>query len=59
MKLTATQTELADAFTEWERRYREDPDRFMSEEAILEQTPETNGEACALYFIKILDELRQ
>ena len=27
----ATQQELAAAFTEWDRRYREDPDRFMSE----------------------------
>ena len=31
----ASEAELAAAFTEWERRYREEPDRFMSEAAKL------------------------
>lgn len=54
---TVTQNQLADAFTEWERRYREEPGRFMSESSkLLNQTPETYGEACAPYLLKILSE---
>lgn len=57
--VTATPTELAAAFTEWERRYREEPDRFMSEASkLLKETPETYGEACAPYLIQILIDLR-
>lgn len=59
MPITATQSELANAFTEWERRYREEPDRFMSEtNKLLKQTPETYGEACAPYLMAILKEQR-
>ena len=54
-----TQRELAAAFTEWERRYREDPDRFMSEaHKPLKETPRTYGEACAPYLLEILAEQR-
>lgn len=53
-----TKSTLAAAFTEWERRYREEPDRFMSEsQKLLEETPETYGEACAPYLLKIITEL--
>jgi hypothetical protein len=56
--VTASQHELAAAFTEWDRRYREEPDRFVSEaQHLLKETPETYGEACAPYLIKILSEL--
>jgi hypothetical protein len=56
-KITCTPEDLAAAFTEWERRYREEPDRFMSEsERLLRQTPETYGEACAPYFLHLLRE---
>lgn len=52
-----TQPELAKAFTEWERRYREEPERFMSEASkLLKHTPASYGEACAPYLIKILNE---
>jgi hypothetical protein len=45
------------AFTEWERRYREDTDRFMSEgKKLLKETPKTYGDACAPYFVQILGE---
>lgn len=54
--ITASKAELAAAFTEWERRYREEPDRFMSEAAkLLKETPETYGEAAAPYLIALLD----
>lgn len=55
----ATQKELAAAFTEWDRRYREEPGRFQSEaEHLLFSNPKTYGESCAPYLIKILDEQR-
>lgn len=49
---------FARAFTEWDRRYREEPERFMSEAVhLLRETPETYGDACAPYFLEILREL--
>ena len=58
-KIEVTREELAKVFTEWERRYREEPERFQSEAVkLLRETPETYGEACAPYFVFILDELR-
>ena len=55
-----TENELAAAFTEWDRRYREEPNRFMSEaEHLLKSDPETYGEACAPYLLSILEERRQ
>ncbi len=53
-----TEKDLAAAFTEWDRRYREEPERFQSEaEHLLKETPETYGAACAPYFLMILAEL--
>lgn len=49
---------FAKAFTEWDRRYREEPERFMSEAAhLLKQTPETYGDAAAPYFYSILESI--
>ncbi|HVA59453.1 MAG TPA: hypothetical protein VNG13_02820 [Mycobacteriales bacterium] len=46
---------VAAAFTEWERRFREEPDRFYSEATkLLKETPESYGAACAPYFLAIL-----
>lgn len=54
--IEATESELAEAFTEWDRRYREDPDRFASEaHRLLRQTPTTYGEACAPYLVALLN----
>jgi len=59
-KTEITQDELAAVFTEWERRYREEPERFQSEATkLLRETPETYGQACAPYFLFILNELRE
>lgn len=45
------------AFTEWDRRFREEPERFQSESTrLLKGTPESYGAACAPYFAAILDE---
>ena len=55
-----TQSELALAFTEWDRRYREDPERFQNEAArLLHDTPQNYGEACAPYLMQIINEQRQ
>lgn len=59
-EVTLTQPELAAAFTEWDRRHREEPDRFMSEaQHLLKETPESYGEACAPYLLKIVEDLRR
>jgi len=52
-----TESQLAAAFTEWDRRYREEPERFQAEATrLLKETPETYGEACAPYLLSILAE---
>lgn len=45
------------AFTEWERRHREDPAGFISDQERLARTEETLGEQRAAYFIELLDGL--
>jgi hypothetical protein len=54
-----TESELSAVFTEWDRRYREEPDRFMSEvQHLLHETPWSYGAACAAYFEQLATELR-
>lgn len=49
---------VAEAFTEWDRRFRENPEQFLSQaESLLKGTPETYGDAAAPYFLQILSEL--
>jgi len=55
--ISVTKDQLADAFTEWDRRYREEPERFKSEaEHLLKETPYTYGQEAAPYLIEILRE---
>lgn len=57
--VSVSQADCAKAFTEWERRYREQPERFQSEAAkLFKETPETYGDACAPYFLKIVAEIQ-
>ena len=57
--MKAQLNEIQAAFTEWERRYREEPERFESEASrLLHGTPETYGEAAASYFVKILEQVQ-
>lgn len=50
-----TEAELTAAFTEWDRRYREEPERFMSEAVhLLKHTAESYGEAVAPYMLFLL-----
>jgi len=59
MKVESTETQIRDAFTEWDRRYRADPEKFMSEaERLLKDTPESYGRACLPYFLEILQEIK-
>lgn len=57
--INVSQDELAAAFTEWDRRYREEPERFMNEaHRLLKETPESYGAACAPYLMEIIQEQR-
>ena len=57
--MKATKVEIESAFTEWDRRYREEPERFQSEAVhLLRETPETYGAACMPYFCMIVKEIQ-
>jgi hypothetical protein len=46
------------AFTEWDRRYRDNPDEFQNDvDHLLHDTPYSYGKACAEYFVKLLKEI--
>jgi hypothetical protein len=53
--IETTQAALAAAFTEWDRRWREEPERFLSESEHLAEDPETYGDECAPYLIALLN----
>lgn len=60
MNINTTKEAIQAAFTEWDRRYREDPEAFMNEAARLLNPDEdefTYGEAAAPYFLSILEEI--
>ena len=58
LKVEVTEKQLAGAFTEWDRCFREEPEKFQSEAVrLLKGTPKTYGEACAPYLLHILEEL--
>jgi len=58
--MRATMAQIRDAFTEWDRRYREEPERFQSEAThLLKETPATYGQACAPYFVNIVNEIKR
>jgi hypothetical protein len=57
-QLEVTEEQLAQLFAEWDRRYRQDPDNFMSDVAhLLDETPESYGKMCAVYLFKLAREL--
>ncbi len=57
--MTATIEQMSEAFTEWDRRYREDPEAFENEaKRLLQGSPKTYGDACGPYFNKILKEIQ-
>lgn len=54
---TITLVELARAFDEWDRIYREEPLRFKREiEHLLNSTKDQYGRVCAIFLLKLIDE---
>jgi len=53
-EITVTEKQLAAAFTEWHRRWQENPKKFLSEQESLADDPKNYGEWAAPYFVKIL-----
>ena len=56
-KLTysVTEMEMAVAFAEWDRRFRENPRAFIPmAESLLRRTPAQYGENSADYFVRLL-----
>lgn len=57
-QIVTTLEAIKAAFTEWDERYRADPEAFMNEAyRLLYEEPETYGEACAPYFVELLKEV--
>ena len=55
--MITSKDKIEKAFTEWDRRYRENPDEFMSVvDHLLKETPYTYGKGAALYFMELLKE---
>ena len=53
-----TQEQLAMIFEEWDRRYREEPEKFQSEaEHLLKSTAAEYGERAAAYFMVVWKDL--
>lgn len=59
MKIETTAEAIQTAFTEWDRRYRENPEEFISEAyRLLKQDATTYGELATPYFINLLEEMK-
>jgi len=56
--MQATPPQIKKTFTEWERRYREEPDKFQSDNDRLGESSEDYGDAAAPYFLEILREIQ-
>lgn len=55
-EVVTTDRELAAAFTEWHRRWVEEPRRFISEMESLATPDQSYGQRCAAYLLKVLAE---
>lgn len=56
--MNATKEQIQAAFTEWMRRYIEDPEGFMSTQQTVAEGAETYGEQVTPYFLEILTEIK-
>ena len=57
--ITITPGEIAAVFTEWDTRFRENPEWFESQAVVLlKYTPVTYGEQCAPFFLELLNEIK-
>jgi|WetSurMetagenome_2_1015567.scaffolds.fasta_scaffold73950_2 hypothetical protein len=52
--------EIVRVFTEWDRRYRNNPEEFNnSVQHLLQNTPDTYGAGAAVYFEAVLEDMRR
>ncbi|MCO4819809.1 MAG: hypothetical protein KC517_09305 [Bacteroidetes bacterium] len=59
-KIKIEYNEIVKVFTEWDRRYRANPDDFYnSVQHLLQNTPDTYGAGAAVCFTEILKEVRK
>lgn len=57
--MIASHEQVVAAFTEWDRRYRENPEEFEnSVQHLLRSTPNTYGERAAVYFTEVMKDVR-
>ena len=57
--MNVTSKQIVDVFTEWDRQWRKEPEKFQSTaEHLLKETPKTYGESAARTFGRILAENR-
>ena len=56
LSLMVTHAALAAAFSEWMRRYQEEPERFYSEAETLACDTDDYGTSSVKYLVKILGE---
>ena len=54
--IVTTPENLAQAFSEWERRFREQPEKFVKYQERLKLTTQNYGEQCAAYLCQLLDQ---
>ena len=57
--MNATKKEMKAAFAEWSKRYKENPDDFMSTEEKLEAGPEVCSELSMEFFVSLIKEARK
>lgn len=55
--MNITKEQAAAVFTEWQRQYREAPDKFMEDWQIAAQTTDEYGDGAARCFFRIAAEL--
>lgn len=56
-EVVITETQAARVFEEWEKRYRENPEKFESDFNRYRRSTESYGVACAPYFLQLHKEL--
>lgn len=56
--MNATREEIAKAFAEWEREYREQPETFMKDAQRFQTQTSDYGELCAITFEKFLAKIK-
>lgn len=58
MDIQITKQQASAAFTEWEREYREEPEKFMSRAERLTTETASYGEKCSATFLDYLERTK-